>query len=242
MALRPVLSFLLTLLLASQASAGDGIDGRYGRTEVRYVAGKPAVFHKGQNVLALNEADAAAIFHVIPETSQDIVVIKSWKPGLNCHNSYRLLSIQSNGSVQGSPELGDCTELAGISFAGPSPIVHLRRAAGSKVEQLIWKDGRVAELPPVSEACFAKHEQAIESGRGIQPQQVAHLAATGEGRLQFFSAPDENCAIAGTFVVPGDRLDASRTHGRYSLVIYQHPKTAKVAAGWVESARLRSAN
>ncbi len=241
MALRPLFIFP-ALLLAGQATAGDGVDGRYGRTEIRYVAGKPAVFHKGRNVLTVSEADEASIFHVIPASTQEYVVIKSWKPGLNCHNSYRLINIQPNGTVQASPEFGDCTDLAGISFAGPSPIIHLRQVERGKIEQLIWKDGKIADLAPASEACYAKHEQAIEADRSPQAQRVGHASATGEGRLQFHSAPDDRCAIPGTFVVPGDRLEASRTHGRYTLVIYQHPKTANVAAGWVESARLKSAN
>lgn len=229
-------------MFAGQAVAGDGVDGRYGKTEIRYIAGKPAVFHKGRNVLTISEADEASIYHVIPETSQDYIVIKSWKPGPNCHNSYRLINIQNNGAAQASPEFGACTDLAGVSFAGPNPVIHLRRTSGTKVEQLMWRDGRIAELPPASEACYARHEQAIESGSRTQAQPAGHATATGEGRLQFYSAPDHSCAIAGIFVVPGDRLDTSRAHGRYTLAAYIHPKTAKVAAGWVETARLKSAN
>ena len=70
MALR-TLSIIPALLLAGQAIAGDGVEGRYGRTEIRYIAGKPAVFHTGRNVLTISEADEASIFHVIPETSQE---------------------------------------------------------------------------------------------------------------------------------------------------------------------------
>ncbi len=236
------LSIFTALLLSGPAIAADGIDGRYGHTEIRYIAGKPAVIHKGRNVLTVSEADEAAIYHVIPETSQDFLVIKSWKPGLNCHNSYRLISIQANGTVQASPEFGDCTDLAGVNLAGANPVIYLRRTVGAKVEQLMWRDGRIAELPPASEACYTRHEQALESGRRTKSQPAGHTTATGEGRLQFYSAPDPSCAIAGTFVVPGDRLEASRAHGRYTLVAYVHPKTAKVAAGWVETARLKSAN
>jgi hypothetical protein len=117
--------------------------------------------------------------------------------------------------------------------------MHLRQANG-KIEQLAWKDGKIFVLSPVTEPCFAKHQQAIEKS-GRQPQ-AANVVAAGEGRLQFHSAPEERCEIAGTFVVPGDRLEASRVHGRYTLVFYQHPKAARVAAGWVDSARLKPAN
>ncbi len=239
MVLRPIVSIFLAFVTAAPAQAGDGIDGRYGRTEIRYLAGKPAVFHQGRNVLTVNEADEAAIFHVVPAASQDYVVIKSWKPGLSCHNSYRLISIQPNGTVQASPELGNCTDLAGVSLAGSNPIIHLRQAAGAKVEQLIWKDGRVIELPPVSEACFTKHEQGMEKGGRIKSPQAGPVTAAGESRLQFYSGPDESCPIAGTFVVPGDHLDVSSVNGRYSLVVYQHPRTGKIAVGWVDSVRLK---
>lgn len=240
MAPRLAYPLFLALLSAASASAGDGVDGRYGHTEIRYVDGKPAVFHQSRKVLAIEEADAAAIFRVLPGTSQDLVVIQSWKPEPNCHNSYRLLRIQANAQIQASPEFGGCTDFAGISFAGPYPVIQLRPTAAQKISQLMWKDGALVELPPVTAACFAKHEQAVEKGARLEQQ--AGFVAAGEGRLQFHSAPDERCEIAGTFVVPGDHLEASRAHGRYTLVVYRHPKTAKVAAGWVESARLKPIN
>lgn len=231
---------LLVMLMAGTATAGDGIDGRFGRTEVRYIAAKPAVFHNGRMSLAINDADEAAILRLTPEATKDFVLIQAWRPALKCAASYRLLSIQSKVPILASPAFGDCTEIAGISIAGQYPLVHLRQAGGKKIEQLAWKDGKIFELTPVTEPCFAKHQEAIEKS-SRQPQ-LARYVAAGEGRLQFHSAPDEHCEIAGTFVVPGDLLEASRVHGRYTLVFYQHPKAARVAAGWVDSARLKPAN
>lgn len=229
----------LLLLMAGTATAGDGIDGRFGRTEIRYIAAKPAVFHNGRKALDIDDADEAAILRLVPEATRDFVLIQARKPTQKCFASYRLLSIQSRPPLQSSPAFGDCAEIAGITIAGQYPVMHLRQANG-KIEQLAWKDGKIFELPPVTEPCFAKHQQAIEKS-GRQPQ-AANVVAAGEGRLQFQSAPEERCEIAGTFVVPGDRLEASRVHGRYTLVFYQHPKAARIAAGWVDSARLKPAN
>lgn len=240
MALRPTLTLLLASLIAGQASASDWIDGRFGRTEIRHFAGKPAIFHQGEKALALEEADEADILRVIPEASQDYVLVKSWKQGRKCHKRYRLLSIPAKETVLATPELSDCAEVAGITFAGNYPIIHLRQPGAPTVEQLMWKQGKLFELASATPACFARHEQANEKSNRLPPGQSGQVAA-GEGRLQFQSAPDERCAIPGTFVVPGDRLEASRTHGKYTLVVYQHPKTGKAAAGWVESARLKPA-
>ncbi|KQV43167.1 hypothetical protein ASD07_22325 [Duganella sp. Root336D2] len=228
------------MLMAGPAAAGDGIDGRFGRTEVRYIAAKPAVFQNGQKALALDDASEAAILRLVPEATKDFILLRSWKPAPKCPASYRLLSIQAKAPLQSSPPFGVCADLAGISFAGPYPLLHLRQSAPTKITQFTWKDGKMFELPAMTEACFAKHEHAVEMS-GRQLQQASYVAA-GEGRLQFHSAPDERCGIEGIFVVPGDRLEASRVNGRYTLVFYQHPKTPKVAAGWVHSARLKPVN
>jgi len=229
---------LLFLLMAETAAAGDGIDGRFGRTEVRYIAAKPAIFHNGLQASAIDDAQEAAILRLMPEATKDFVLVQTWKPTQVCSASFRWLSVQAKGPLQTSPAFGSCSDLAGVTFAGQYPVIHLRRSGENKIGQLAWKDGKIFDLPPVTEPCFAKHQQAIEKSS----RQLADYVVAGEGRLQFHSAPDEHCEIAGTFVVPGDRLEASRVHGRYMLVFYQHPKLAKVAAGWVDSARVKPAN
>lgn len=239
MLVRVALPALAAVLFTPASWGSEVADGRYGRTEVRYLNGKPAVFHQARQVLILDEADSASIVRVVPEVRQDYIVIKSWKPVSRCQNSYRLLGIRATGPVQASGELGSCMELAGITFAGDAPIAHFRPAtATGNVTQILWKDGRQNELPPMTQACFKLLENAIaRSGRTLGAQVVA-----GEGRLQFYSAADEECAMPGVFLVPGDRLVAARSFGRYSYVQYQNPKTAKVVAGWVDSARLKPAS
>lgn len=61
---------------------------------------------------------------------------------------------------------------------------------------------------------------------------------TGEGRLQFYSAPSFRCAMDGVFVVPKDELvEYARTDDGWSSVIYFSSKGD--AEGWVRSGRLK---
>src|SRR6185437_4026290 len=49
---------------------------------------------------------------------------------------------------------------------------------------------------------------------------------TGTGRLQFYSAPDQNCAMKGVFVVPKDQLIAyAQSDDGWTSVMYSNPKT-----------------
>lgn len=62
---------------------------------------------------------------------------------------------------------------------------------------------------------------------------------TGMGRLQFYSAPNARCALAGIFVIPKDKLIAyARTDDGWTSVMYVNPRTGNDVSGWVRSARL----
>ena len=63
---------------------------------------------------------------------------------------------------------------------------------------------------------------------------------TGTGRLQFYSAPNERCALAGIFVIPKDKLVAyAQTDDGWTSVMYVNPRTGNDISGWVRSARLK---
>jgi hypothetical protein len=66
----------------------------------------------------------------------------------------------------------------------------------------------------------------------------AKRRVAGQGRLQFYSAPSQACAIKGLFVVPGDTLDAHLTLEDFVFVTYTNPKTGKKADGWIDGKRL----
>jgi hypothetical protein len=63
----------------------------------------------------------------------------------------------------------------------------------------------------------------------------------GTGRLQFYSAPNPQCRVSGTFVVPKDEVVVyAETNDGWSSVAYFGGKTANDVSGWVRSARLKT--
>jgi hypothetical protein len=62
----------------------------------------------------------------------------------------------------------------------------------------------------------------------------------GAGRLQFYSAPNDACAMRGIFVIPKDQLIAyAQSNDGWTSVMYTNPRTGNVVSGWVRSARLK---
>lgn len=76
---------------------------------------------------------------------------------------------------------------------------------------------------------FGVHIAGSESGR----------TTIGKGRVFFYSAPEPECKMASTFVVPGETLNAYIEHNGFTFVLYQNLTTATQASGWVISARLK---
>jgi hypothetical protein len=69
---------------------------------------------------------------------------------------------------------------------------------------------------------------------------IAHVV-TGTGRLQFYSAPNQNCPMNGIFVIPRDELVAyAQTDDGWSSVMYINPRTGNDVSGWVRSERLKA--
>jgi hypothetical protein len=69
---------------------------------------------------------------------------------------------------------------------------------------------------------------------------LAHVV-TGQGRLQFYSAPNLRCAMNGIFVIPKDELVAyAQTDDGWSSVMYVNPRTGNDVSGWVRSDRLKA--
>jgi len=63
----------------------------------------------------------------------------------------------------------------------------------------------------------------------------------GAGRLQFYSAPDLRCPMAGVFVIGGDELIAyAETRDGWTSVMYTSPRTGRSVSGWVRSTRLKA--
>ncbi len=60
----------------------------------------------------------------------------------------------------------------------------------------------------------------------------------GNGRLYFYTAPNEACADKKVFVIPHDRLIANQEFGAWTWVDYT-AKNGDITSGWVSTERLK---
>jgi hypothetical protein len=100
----------------------------------------------------------------------------------------------------------------------------------------------VALILSVSSPAFAGCKEP-ETGTKNIPVLSPRLSAVviGTGRLQFYSAPNANCAMAGVFIIPKDEVIAyARSDDGWSSVMYFNPKTGNDVQGWVRSSRLKA--
>jgi hypothetical protein len=100
----------------------------------------------------------------------------------------------------------------------------------------------VALILSVSSPAFAGCKEP-ETGTKKIPVLSPRLSAVviGTGRLQFYSAPNADCAMAGVFIIPKDEVIAyARSDDGWSSVMYFNPKTGNDVQGWVRSSRLKT--
>ncbi len=81
--------------------------------------------------------------------------------------------------------------------------------------------------------------KAAESNGAMLSPPVSYEVG-GDGRLYFFSAPDESCRMPGTFVIPKDSLAAYTEYKGWYSVMYLTKKGDPVQ-GWVRADRLKFA-
>lgn len=87
------------------------------------------------------------------------------------------------------------------------------------------------------EKCDSLERQA-ERSEALITGDKSGFKVIGHGRLQFYSAPDERCKTPGTFILPGEKVDAHSEFDGYLSVDYFNIKTGSGASGWVKSSRL----
>src|SRR6185436_15996898 len=85
--------------------------------------------------------------------------------------------------------------------------------------------------------CPTVFEKAEVEKEAIPAAQAARRVV-GEGRLYFHTAPNKQCLLGNSFVVPNDRLEAYAEHGEFTEVIYWNAKTRAGTAGWVVTSRI----
>ena len=103
--------------------------------------------------------------------------------------------------------------------------------------------GLAVLLSPLRAPASPGNCRAPEIGTNRAPMVSPPLGAVvvGTGRLQFYSAPNPQCPILGTFVIPKDEVVVyAETNDGWSSVAYFGGKTANNVSGWVRSARLKT--
>lgn len=94
-----------------------------------------------------------------------------------------------------------------------------------------------ASLVSAQGACNNISKQ-VESEQVFLNPPASHKVI-GEGRLYFYTVPNESCRSKYVFVIPGDELTAYTEFKGWYSVMYINPKTGKNYDGWVRSERLK---
>jgi hypothetical protein len=66
----------------------------------------------------------------------------------------------------------------------------------------------------------------------------ANKTVAGAGRAYFHTAPVEECRTPKVFLVPGDKVSASRETDAFVEIEYRNPKSGQVFKGWIRRDRL----
>jgi hypothetical protein len=226
------------------------IDTRYGIVDVVDHAGTVDIRFRGEVVRSI-EALGASLYRVTPDGQREFVIVDAMTPGLHCRHVFVLVDISSDGEVIASNPFGACKEFKGVELRGEAPVIHLGepdvpgRTNPLATMDFESRDGNIVQVSgqaatrPASD-CAALAEAAGTGSSSIDSGERTYKVS-GQGRLQFLSAPSPACHQPGIFVIPGDTVRASRRFDSYSYVQYVNPKSGKTARGWVTSSRLAEA-
>jgi hypothetical protein len=96
----------------------------------------------------------------------------------------------------------------------------------------------------LSSSSFADQASCTDISKQAESEQAflnppASNKVIGEGRLYFYTAPNNGCRSKDIFVVPGDELITYTEFKGWYSVMYVNPKTGKDYDGWVRSERLK---
>lgn len=234
----------ILLCFLAQASipslAEEMIATRYGKVVAVSKDEKTAIRYRDKVILKL-DVESAQLHRITSDSGHEYVIVDAWHPGLNCHHFFRLVDLSPDGAVAVSKEFGECTELVGAGFSEGIPVVHLENPfiEGNSYGAVsyAWKRGVIGDIFTWADECRFLDFAAKTSAKRV-PAADSMKQVAGAGRLQFFSAPDLQCAKQGLFVVAGDRVSATLDNEDFALVTYTHPTTGKRHEGWVASKRL----
>ena len=95
----------------------------------------------------------------------------------------------------------------------------------------------IRKVPKAASSCDDLNKNASTLATDI-PHSERGMVVVGNGRLQFYSAPDYACKMRGVFVLSGETVGAYVSYHGFTSVAYQNSKATSVR-GWVRSDRLR---
>lgn len=232
--LAPPLALAVNVLADKPASL---LETSYGRLSVRAAAGRTELLLNDKVASSFN-AEGAELFRIASKGPREFVIVQALRFEPRCRYAYSLMALTPAG-LYGSPIVGVCSELVGAGFYGSDPVFHLKASKGgeSAVTSYQWKDDELVKLLESPSLCSA---EAFLAQKNAQPiaQALQARRASGEGRLQFMSAPDSACAMHGVFVVPGDHLKVSLQDDGFVYASYTNPKSGRKVEGWVVQERV----
>jgi hypothetical protein len=102
--------------------------------------------------IAVFAASAISLLPVTPRADVEYTVVELWRPGLNCHNSYAVISVRRH-AAKVSPVFGQCTKLHSASPLKGGLQIELQPAAqnvlaeDSAFEAYWFVNGKIKRLP-----------------------------------------------------------------------------------------------
>jgi hypothetical protein len=244
MRLRPRPALLVILLLSSTAclhAEEQSVATRYGPVSVLPASeARSALLFKGKP-LARMQGDAS-LHKLAIHSDREYVLADAESPGLNCRHEFVLLEIGAEGGPAVSGPFGKCMTLFGARLQDGKAVVQLADAvrtdpASPQIHEFAFADGRLQEVPKVLGMCEASALSAASIGVALTPDEAGKTVG-GTGRAYFHTAPLEECRTPKVFLVPGDRVSASRETDAFVEIEYRNPKSGQLFKGWIRRDRL----
>jgi hypothetical protein len=214
---------------------------RYGPVSVIPASeARSAIMFKGKPVARM-QGDAR-LHKLTLRSDREYVLADAEAPGLHCRHEFMLLEIGAEGAPVASRPFGQCMTLLGARLQDGKAVVQLAEAVrtdllSARVHEFAFADGKTEELPAVLGYCEASALAASSIAVALTPDEAGKTVA-GAGRAYFHSAPVEECRTPKVFLVPGDRVSASRETDAFVEITYRNPKSGQVFKGWLRRDRL----
>jgi len=107
-----------------------------------------------------------------------------------------------------------------------------------RINPLIWLSLLVSSGVEAASQCEDIDHDSYRGQVNITPVNSGY-EVFGEGRLYFYSAPEEQCINKNIYMVRGDQVEAYAEYNNYLFIIY-FTKVGHEVSGWVKKNRLKS--